>query len=69
MAVDLSPVSELDLDEELLEFVGECYCANCRFFERPGEAGSAPHCARWDEDTRVEVGYVCAEYVPMGYPD
>lgn len=72
MTVDLSPFHELDIDKEILEFAEEVYCANCRHF-RMHEGGSvpipadSPYCQFWEEETRVQGGMVCSEYVPQGF--
>lgn len=70
MTVDLSPVDELDIDQEILEFAPENYCANCTYFEVHEGTDSIPdipYCQYWDEETEVQSGMICAEYIPKGY--
>lgn len=72
MTIDLSPVVELDIDQELLDFASENYCANCTHFkllESESIQGSdgISYCEYWDDETRIESGMICAEYVPQGY--
>lgn len=63
--MDLDPVEELDLDEEILEAVGEPYCASCVHVKMDEEATSI--CLRWDEPTEIKPGWACSEYRPQGF--
>lgn len=70
MTVDLSPVDELDIDQEILDFARENYCANCTYFQMREETGrppGIPYCQYWEEKTEVRSGMICSEYVPKGY--
>lgn len=64
MPVELSPATSLDIDEELLDFAAENYCANCTHFSYDNRT---PFCEYWEESTEVESGMICAEYRPQGY--
>lgn len=64
MPVDLSPVEELDIDQELLDFAPENYCANCSYCSMGDDA---PYCQYWEESTEIESGMICSEYLPQGY--
>lgn len=66
MSVDLSPVEDLDIDQEVLEFVTDTYCANCVHFTTHGPDEGSPYCTRWSEPTEVKPGWVCGEYRPQG---
>lgn len=63
--MDLEPVSELNLDEEILEVVQEPYCASC-VYVKMGKAAK-PFCSRWDEPTEIKPGWACPEYTPQGF--
>lgn len=72
MPVDLSPVDELDIDQVLLDFAPDRYCANCvhvlmQAEKSASETESLPYCEYWGEPTRVESGMICPEYLPQGY--
>lgn len=70
MTVTLSSVDELDIDQDLLDFAPENYCANCTYFQMQEETGSPPsipYCQYWEEKTEVQSGMICAAYVPQGY--
>lgn len=74
MTVDLSPYHELDIDPEIIEFTQELYCANCTHvnFTEDEDIPSQermPYCDHWDDETRIESGMICAEYLPQGYLD
>lgn len=72
MAVELSPVEELDLDQAILDFATEHYCANCTHFsteasETNDEADGTPYCHHWGDETTIEPEMICPEYRPKGY--
>lgn len=72
MAVELSPVEELDLEQAILDFATEHYCANCKHFsteapESNDEADGTPYCEHWADETTIESGMICQEYRPKGY--
>lgn len=72
MPVDLSPVDDLNLDQELVDFAPENYCANCTHFtmkesEFSEKGDGTPYCGFYDEITRIESGMVCQHYLPTGY--
>lgn len=69
MGVDLSPVEDLDLDQEVLNFVSDTYCANCTHFTMQGPDEGTPYCTRWNDPTEVKPGWVCGEYLPTGLED
>lgn len=65
MVVDLTPVEELAIDEDVLAFVNEAYCANCTHCSTGSD--QPPYCTYWDEETEIRSGWVCPEYRPQGY--
>lgn len=64
MPVELTPVEMLDIDEEIIEFAPEIYCANCAHWKLGKEQ---PVCEYWEKETRIQVGMTYKEYLPLGF--
>lgn len=66
MVVELRPVEEVDINQEIQDFVTDVYCANCTHVDMQATE-DAPYCTYWDEPTRIKSGLICPEYRPQGF--
>ncbi|WP_277543736.1 hypothetical protein [Haloarcula laminariae] len=64
MTVNLSPVGDLSLSTDITDTVDYPYCGNCTHISADGSSGS--YCTHYDEQTRIEPGFVCPAYLPSG---